>query len=143
MKMKHLLLIGIFILLSKSNYSQLTNLNKYFFSFYNVTESNFDLTKSLLERFTNATSIDYNKTDNLFTVLTPLVLNKQTVTGKMLKNYLPVKFMVLEGEPVDPFPSFVNTGNQEEDGKTYDEQKTNWIKKYPLEYKKMTDALKK
>lgn len=117
--------------------------NKYFVTMYNLTEKNFDLTKSMLEKFTDATSIEFNKTDSSFVILTYRTLNKKVVSGKMLKNYLPIKYFILEGEPIDPFPVFVNTGNAEEDGKLYDQQKTMWIQKYPSEYKKMVESLKK
>lgn len=141
--MKHFLLIGIFVLISKSNYSQLDSKNRYFVSMYNLNESNFELTKNLLEKYTETTSIIFNKTDSVFTLTTFQTLNKKVVIGKMLKNFVPIKYMILEGEPIDPFPIYVNTGYQEEDARTYDEQKTSWIKKYPLEYKKMIKGLNK
>jgi len=56
---------------------------------------------------------------------------------------VPIKYFILEGEPVDPFPVLINTGNVEEDGKLYDQQKTMWIQKYPYEYKKMVESLNK
>ena len=110
---------------------------------YNLHDKNFDLTKNMLEKFTDATSIEFNKTDSSFVILTYRTLNKKVVSGKMLKNYLPIKYFILEGEPIEPFPVFVNTGNAEEDGKLYDQQKTMWIQKYPSEYKKMVESLKK
>lgn len=117
--------------------------NKYFISMYNLHEKNFDVTKDLLGRFTDAVSIEFNKTDSVFTILTYQTLNKRSVSSKMQKNYLPIKYFILEGEPIDPFPTYVNTGNSEEDGKLYDEQKSTWIQKYPYEYKKMVESLKK
>ncbi len=57
----------------------------------------------------------------------------------MLKNYLPIKYFILEGEPIDAFPTLVNTGNPEFDANEYEKQKTDWIKKYPVEYKKMIE----
>jgi ABC-type glycerol-3-phosphate transport system substrate-binding protein len=116
---------------------------KYFISMYNLHEKNYDFTKSLLEKFTEATSIEFNKVDSVFTLYTFRTLNKTSVSAKMLKNYVPIKYFILEGEPIDPFPTIVNTGNPEEDGKLYDQQKSVWIQKYPYEYKKMVESLKK
>ena len=117
--------------------------NKYFISMYNLHENNFDVTKDLLGRFTDAVSIEFNKTDSVFTILTYKTLNKRSVSSKMQKNYLPIKYFILEGEPIDPFPTFTNTGNQEQDAIEYEKQKTDWIKKYPSEYAKMIKSLNK
>lgn len=116
--------------------------NKYFVTMYNLTEKNFDLTKSFLQKFTDATSVEFNSKDSCFVIETFLMVNKKMVSGKMLKNYLPIKYIVLEGEATDPFPSFVNTGNQEQDALEYENQKIEWIKKYPVEYKKMIENSK-
>jgi|JI10StandDraft_1071094.scaffolds.fasta_scaffold17176_4 hypothetical protein len=144
--MKKLLLLLCFFSISNLGFSQTESSykkNKYLITMYNLHDKNFDLTKSMLEKFTDATSIEFNKTDSSFVVLTYRTLNKKVVSGKMLKNYLPIKYFILEGEPIDPFPVLVNTGNAEEDGRVYDEQKTMWIQKYPAEYKKMIENLKK
>lgn len=107
---------------------------------YNLHDKNFDLTKTMLEKITDATSVEFNKTDSSFVVSTYRILDKNVVSGKMLKNYLPIKYFILEGEPIDPFPSFVNTGNPDQDAIDYDTQKNNWVKKYPKEYKKMAET---
>lgn len=144
--MKKLLLLLCFFSISYIGFSQTETSykkNKYFITMYNLHDKNFDFTKSMLEKFTDATSIEFNKIDSSFVVSTYQTLNKKSVSAKMLKNYIPIKFFVLEGEPVEPFPVYVNTGNAEEDGKLYDKQKNMWIQKYPYEYKKMVESLKK
>ena len=110
---------------------------------YNLHEKNFDYTKSLLEKYTEAISVEFNTVDSLFIISTYKLLDKKMVLGKMQKNLMPIKYIVLEGDVIEPFPAFVNTGNPDQDAIDYDVQKTNWIKKYPLEYKKMIENLKK
>jgi len=144
--MKKLLLVFCFFSISYLGFSQNQTTykkNKYFITMYNLHDKNFDFTKSMLEKFTDASSIEFDKVDSAFVITTYQTLNKKSVSAKMLKNFIPIKYFILEGEPVDPFPVYVNTGNTEEDGRLYDEQKTMWIKKYPYEYKKMTESLKK
>ena len=142
---KRLLIICFFSasLLSNAQTDSQYLKNKYFISMYNLHEKNFDFTKALLEKYTEATSIDFNSVDSLFVISTYKSLDKKIVSGKMQKNLVPIKYIVLEGDVVEPFPSFVNTGNTDQDAIDYDTQKTNWIKKYPLEYKKMIANLKK
>lgn len=137
-----LLLIGMSMLLIHTSYSQVNSENtktKYFISFYNLNANNFEQTKNLLERITQSTSIDFNKTDSIFTITTNKNLDKNIVCGKMLKNYFPIKSFIKEGEPAEPFPTLTNTNNPEQDALLYDEQKNNWVKKYPKEYKKMVE----
>ena len=138
--MKKLLFFFCFFSISNIGFTQSENTykkNKYFITMYNLHEKNFDITKNLLGRFTDALSVEFNKTDSVFTILTYQTLNKRSVSSKMQKNYLPIKYFVMEGGPIDPFPTFVNTGNQEQDAIEYEKQKTDWIKKYPSEYAKM------
>ncbi|MES2513297.1 MAG: hypothetical protein V4580_04105 [Bacteroidota bacterium] len=114
-----------------------TTSNRYLITMYNLTEKNFDLTKDLLGRFTNATSVEFSKADSVFIIQTSLNVNKAVVSGKMVKNYVPIKYFILDGEPVDPYPTAINTGNPEQDALEYEKQKIDWIRKYPAEYKKM------
>lgn len=141
--MKKLLLLICLFSISYLGFSQNETgykKNKYFITMYNLHDKNFDLTKTMLEKITDATSVEFNKTDSSFVVSTYRILDKNVVSGKMLKNYLPIKYFILEGEPIDPFPSFVNTGNPDQDAIDYDTQKNNWVKKYPKEYKKMAET---
>lgn len=143
--MKKLLLLFCFFSISNLGFTQSENTykkNRYFITMYNLHENNFEFTKNMLEKFTDATSVEFNTSDSTFVILTYRTLNKKVVSGKMLKNYIPIKYFILEGEPIDPFPVLVNTGHPEEDGRLYDEQKTMWIQKYPTEYKKMVENLK-
>jgi hypothetical protein len=139
--MLRLLLIGFSFLCIKTINAQENA--KYFVSFYNLNSSNFDQTKNLLERVTQATSIQFDKIDSVFTITTDKILDKNIVTGKMLKNYFPIKTIIKEGELPEPFPLLINTGNPEQDALMYEEKKNNWVKKYPKEYKKMTETLSK
>jgi hypothetical protein len=139
--MLRLLLIGFCFLCTKTINAQENT--KYFVSFYNLNSSNFDQTKNLLERVTQATSIQFDKIDSVFTITTDKILDKNIVTGKMLKNYFPIKTIIKEGELPEPFPLLINTGNPEQDALMYEEKKNNWVKKYPKEYKKMTETLSK
>ncbi|MBK6986555.1 MAG: hypothetical protein IPH32_18295 [Bacteroidetes bacterium] len=109
-------------------------------SFYNLNSSNFDQTKSLLERVTQSKSIEFDKVDSIFTITTNKSLDKNIVSGKMLKNYFPIKSFIKEGEQPEPFPTLVNTGNSEQDALIYEEKKNNWVKKYPKEYKKLIET---
>lgn len=140
---KNILFVSIcllFFVVTKSQTEVKNTNNKYFVTMYNLTEKNFDLTKDFLGRFTQATSIEFNKVDSAFVIETSSKVNKQIVSGKMLKNYLPIKYFILDGEPVDPFPTLIITGNSEEDGLEYEKQKLDWIHKYPAEYKKMVSS---
>ena len=144
--MRKLLLTLCLFSISYLGYTQTENSfkkNKYFVTMYNLHEKNFDFTKSMLVKFTDAASVEFNKVDSTFVILTYQTLNKKSVAAKTLKNYIPIKYFILDGEPVDSFPVYVNTGNTEEDGRLYDEQKSKWIQKYPYEYKKMVESLKK
>ncbi len=145
MKKLLLLISCIYFLMPTSAKSQTETpikKNRYFVTMHMITEKNIDSTKILLQKFTDATDVEFNKTDSTYIVSTYRVLNKQVIFGKLRKFYNPIKYMILEGEPMDPFPTPINTGNQEQDALDYYTQKMNWIKKYPLEYKKMADNLK-
>lgn len=141
--MKKLLLLIYLFSISYLGFSQNETAykkNKYFITMYNLHDKNFDLTKTMLEKITDATSVEFNKTDSSFVILTYRILDKNVVSGKMLKNYFPIKSFIKEGEQPEPFPSLINTSNPEQDALIYEEKKNNWVKKYPKEYKKMVET---
>jgi hypothetical protein len=144
--MKKLLLIFCFFSITNLAFTQTKSIvekNRYFITMYNLNANNFMFTQDLLEKFTNASYIEFNASDSAFTVLTYSLLDKKVVSGKMLKNYVPIKYFILDGEPIDPFPVYTNTGDQDQDAINYQKQKSDWINKYPAEYKKMVENLKK
>lgn len=107
--------------------------NIYSFRLYNA-ESNIKEATELLTRITAASSVNYNAADSTFAVTTLRELDPGIISGKLQKNFYPVKSM---SKTDRSFPKFVNTGNPEQDALDYDARKAKWISENPAEYQSM------
>ena len=110
--------------------------NNYTFRLYNA-ESHIKEATDLLTRLTAASAVNYNVADSTFAVTTLRELDPKIISGKLQKNFYPVKSM---SKAEHSFPKFTDTGNPEQDARDYESRKAKWINENPDEYKAMLDT---
>lgn len=95
--------------------------------------------ESVLYKITGATSVVYQADDSTFTLSTPRLLDKQVISGRLMKYYYPVRSITHLETDTDPFPVMRQSGDKDADAIQYEKEKQAWVKKYPDEYKKMLE----
>jgi hypothetical protein len=101
-----------------------------------LQDSGNDLKKTtdLLSKFTGAKEVKYSEAEKTYTLVTERELDYNILSGKLQKNFLPLKSIIKEEKG---FPVMVDTGNPELDAKNYETKKVKWIQENPEEYKRM------
>ena len=113
--------------------------NHYTIKFQSVTAQSKADREAVLSKITGAGSISYEPKDSSFSLSTNRLLDKNVISGKLLKHYFPVRSIThLEGD-IDPFPVMRNSGDSNADAIQYENEKQAWVKKYPGEYTKMLE----
>jgi hypothetical protein len=113
--------------------------NHYTIKFQSVTAQSKADMEAVLSKITGAGTIRYEPKDSSFALSTSRLLDKNVISGKLLKHYFPVRSIThLEGD-MDPFPVMRNSGDTNADAIQYENEKQAWVKKYPDGYKKMLE----
>jgi hypothetical protein len=113
--------------------------NHYTIRFHSVTAQSKTDMESVLYKITGASAIRYEPRDSSFTLSTNRLLDKNVISGKLLKHYFPVRSITHLETDIDPFPMMGNSGDTNADAIQYENEKQAWVKKYPEEYKKMLE----
>lgn len=113
--------------------------NHYTVKFHSVTAQSKADMESILYKITGASAISYEPKDSSFALSTDRLLDKNVISGKLLKHYFPVRSITHLEADVDPFPVMGNSGDTNADAIQYENQKQAWVKKYPDVYKKMLE----
>lgn len=113
--------------------------NHYTIKFHSVTAQSKADVESTLYKLTGASHISYEAGDSTFMLSTPRLLDKQVISGKLLKHYYPVRSITHLETDIDPFPVMKQSGDKEADAIQYEKEKQAWVKKYPNEYKKLLE----
>lgn len=135
---RSVLLIFFTVIFSTALKSQ-SRENHYRINFYTVTAQSKADMESVLYKITGASSINYESGDSAFLLSTARLLDKQVISGKLLKHYYPVRSITHLEADADPFPVMRNSGNKDADALQYEKEKQAWVKRYPNEYQKMID----
>jgi|GEM_PF-2546319 len=113
--------------------------NHYLIKFHSVSAQSRADMESVLYKITGAGTVRYEPRDSSFALSTSRLLDKQVISGKLLKHYYPVRSITHLEADVDPFPVMRQSGDKEADAIRYEQEKQAWVKKYPDEYKKMLE----
>lgn len=113
--------------------------NHYRIKFHVVTAQSRADMESVLYKITGANGLSYEPGDSTFLLSTTRLLDKQVISGKLLKHYYPVSAITHLEADTDPFPVIRNSGDKDADAIQYEKEKQAWVKKYPGEYKKMLE----
>lgn len=113
--------------------------NHYRITFHSVTAQSKADMESVIYKLTGASAINYEPRDSSFALSTSRLLDKQVISGKLLKHYYPVRSITHLETDIDPFPVMRHSGDKEADAVRYETEKQAWVKKYPDEYKKMLE----
>lgn len=113
--------------------------NHYRIKFHSVTAESKAGMESVLYKITGASRLSYEPGDSTFLLSTARLLDKQVISGKLLKHYYPVRSMTHLEADIDPFPVIRNSGDKDADAIQYEKEKQAWVKKYPAEYKTMLE----
>ncbi len=136
--MRFVLVILLPTLFSTTLKSQ-TKENHYLIKFHSVTAQSKADMESVLYKLTGASMVTYEPRDSSFALSTYRLLDKQVISGKLLKHYYPVRSITHLETDIDPFPVMRQSGDQDADAIQYEKEKQAWVKKYPDEYKKMLE----
>lgn len=140
-----ILLLAVFVLSPGRSFSQSTTGhadNEYRVRFKALQPSQLQEAKAVLAKLTEASVVEFNASDSTFLLKTYRDLDKKVIAGKLQKHYFSVDYMVKSSEQVEAFPQMQHSGDAEADALRYEQQKTEWIRKYPEAYKKMLEGSK-
>ena len=134
-----LLTVTLSVVCSAPLLSQNNEKNHYLIKFHSVTAQSRADMESMLYAITGAATVSYEPRDSSFALSTYRLLDKQVISGKLLKHYYPVRSIKHLETDIDPFPVMRQSGNKEADAILYEKEKQAWVKNYPDEYKKMLE----
>lgn len=139
-----ILLLAVFLFSAGRSFSQSTDHkdNQYRVRFNAITAAQVEEAKTVLTKLTEAGSINFNPSDSTFVLSTYRDLDKKVIAGKLQKHFLSVDYIVKSGEQPEAFPQMQHSGDAQADALRYEQQKTEWIRKYPEAYKKMLEGSK-
>ncbi|MCZ8286868.1 MAG: hypothetical protein O9353_15560 [Bacteroidia bacterium] len=136
--LRFVFIIIVSVVFSNTLASQ-TKENHYRIVFHSVNAQSKADMEAVLYKITGATAIRYEPRDSSFALSTERLLDKQVISGKLLKHYFPVRYITHLETDIDPFPVMRNSGDREADAIEYEKQKQAWVKKYPDAYKTLLE----
>ncbi len=116
-----------------------TKEHHYLVKFHSVTAQSKADMQSVLYQLTGANMVSYEPLDSSFALSTYRLLDKQVISGKLLKHYFPVRSITHLETDIDPFPVMRQSGDKDADAIQYEKEKQAWVKKYPDAYKNMLE----